>query len=295
MNRYRVASVAGAWAALCIFTVACGGSQDDGQSAGADLSGAPTAAAAPEIVPGVYVLDNSDVGATLTIHMVSKTSLTYDLGVLGKTGSQHNGELDQRTAKPSGSTFNDTVDSDCKIVLSAASADSVQVKQTGSCSDAGFGAFLDGSGVYKRKPDGGAPPAADGWVGLYETETTHRAWAIRITSESPFKFHLFAGHLEDASERVDAKDLTGTVSGDTVTSENGPDCTLKLSKSDIGGIDVVQDGTCAVLGFPMTGDLEMSDSSDPTSSSHFQKIDETTECFDTQELAISIAKCQSPL
>jgi hypothetical protein len=228
---------------------------------------------------------------------VAANSVSYDLGVLGKTGSQHNGELDNRTAKLSGSTFLDAVDSDCKISLQAGGTDGIQVKQTGSCQDAGFGAFLDGSGLYKKKAAfAGAPaPASNGWVGLYETETTHVAWAIRISSESPFTFHVFGGRVEDASERVDAKDLTGTESGGIVTSENGPDCTLKLSKTDSGGISVTQEGTCIALGFPPEGELEISDTSDETASTRFQRIDESTECFDTQVLSISIAKCQRPL
>jgi hypothetical protein len=297
MNSVRFASIVGVgilWGLL----VACGGSQDDGQSGSADLSGAGAgggSTSAAKIAPGDYVLDNSSVGATLTIHSATATSVSYDLGVLGKTGSQHNGELDNRTAKASGSSFNDTVDSDCKISLQASGTDSIQVKQTGPCTDAGFGAFLDGSGVYKKAVDAGAPPAAsNGWVGLYETETTHRAFAIRISSESPFKFRLVAGHLEDSTERVDAN-LTAVVNGNSAVSENGPDCTITLSKNDLGGISVAQDGTCKNLGFPETGDLEMSDPTTDGSTSDFQRIDESTECFDTKELAVSIAKCQSPL
>jgi hypothetical protein len=204
--------------------------------------------------------------------------------MLGKTGSGHNGELDGRTAKRTGTSasFDDAVDSDCKISLQAAGADSITVKQTGSCSDAGFGAFLDGSGTYKKSA---------GWVGLYETETAHRACAIRVTSENPFSFHLFAGHLEDASERVDAKDLQGQLNGDSVLFEHGPDCSITLTKSDIG-IHVTQSGTCIAIGFPENDDLAMGD--DP--GQDFTPVDESKECFDTQALSVRDgAPCQSPL
>ena len=293
----RFGTIVGLGVALGSLALACGGSQDDSQSGGSDLSGSGGTATAPKIAAGDYVLDNASVGATLSIHSVAANSVSYTLGVLGKTGSQHNGELDNRTAKVSGSSFNDTVDSDCKISMQPAGADAIQLKQTGPCSDAGFGAFLDGSGLYKKKTGSAAEagaPASNGWVGVYENETTHRAWAIRISAESPFKFRIFAGHLEDSSERVDAKDLTGTVNGDSVLSENGPDCTIKLSKTS-SGISVTQDGTCKNLGFPETGDLEMSDSSNADASTDFQRLDESKECFDTQELAVSIAKCKSPL
>jgi hypothetical protein len=264
--------------------VACGGSGDDGGgSNSADMTAAPAAASSATIAPGDYVLDNASVGATLTIHSATAQSVSYSLGILGKTGSQHNGELDHRTAAHSGTGYLDTVDADCKITIAAASG-GIALKQTGPCSDAGFGAFLDGSGTYKKK-------TGAGWVGLYETETTHRSWAIRITSESPFTFRLVAGHHEDKSEFVDAKNLVGQLSGDKVLYENGPDCSIELKKGD-KSIHVTQTGTCTKLGFPETGDLEMGDDQ----GTDMSRIDDP-QCFDIKDLAVGVNKaaCKTPL
>jgi hypothetical protein len=280
-----------------VLAIGCGGSGgDDGDSAGADVVAGPGASPAQAIAPGDYVLDNADVGATLTIRTATTSSVSYSLGILGKTGSQHNGELDNRTATHSGATFNDNVDSDCKISLQGVAGGSIQVKQTGSCSDAGFGAFLDGSGTYTKKaassPTPSPAPSSNGWVGLYETETTHRAWAIRISSESPFKFRLVAGHLEDTSEFVDAKDLVAELNGDSALYENGPDCSITFAKTETG-IHITQGGKCAEIGFPETEDLQMGDDS----GTDFSKIDESQECFDIRELAVGATKaaCANPL
>jgi hypothetical protein len=164
-------------------------------------------------------------------------------------------------------------------------------------------------------PDAGAPDTADaavpdaaassanGWVGLYENEaqidnedvSTRLAWAIRVTSESPFTFHLVAGNLEDSSERVDANDLIATASGDKYVLEGvGADCTIELTKRS-SAISVTQTGKCTDLGFPDSGDLEMSDSSTAGRMTDFRRLDETKECFDTQLLAISRGQCNSPL
>jgi hypothetical protein len=283
-----------AWMATMVLplAVACGGSSDDGSGSGsADMtagSGAAVSAKASVIAPGDYVLDNASVGATLTVHSANASSVSYDLGVLGKTGSGHNGELDGRTAKVASSGFEDAVDSDCKIAIQAGGTDSVSVKQTGSCSDAGFGAFLDASGTYKKK----AADATPSWVGLYENETTHRAWAIRVTSQSPFTFRIFAGLLDDDSERVDAKNLTGQLSGNKVLFEHGPACSIELERTDLG-LHVTQTGVCEEIGFPQNDDLSMSDDQ----GTDFGKIDETKECFDTVELAVGGTKdaCKNPL
>jgi hypothetical protein len=278
-----------AWMVMAVIplAVACGGSGDDGTGAGsADMTEGAATAKAPVIAPGDYVLDNASVGATLTIHSANATSVSYDIGVLGKGGSEHNGELDGRTAKAGSSGgFEDVVDPDCKMAIQASGSDSVSVKQTGSCSDAGFGAFLDASGTYKKQ-------AAPSWVGLYENETTHRAWAIRVTSQSPFTFRIFAGHLENDSERVDAKNLTGELSGNKVLFEHGPACSIELERTDLG-LHVTQTGVCEEIGFPQNDDLSMSDDQ----GTDFGKLDESKECFDTVELAVGATKdaCKNPL
>jgi hypothetical protein len=269
---------------LSALGVACADApaSDDGDSNAAASTGN-----GPTVTVGDYVVqENESFGATLTVTSVTPTSFTYSYGILGKTGSQHNGELNGRTARLASGMFIDTIDSDCKMTFRLVYTD-ISVTQTGSCSDAGFGAFLDGSGVYKKKA-----AAASKWVGLYETETTHRAWAIRVNSEAPFTFQIVAGHYEDSSEFVDAKGLIGTLAGDKVTYENGPDCALTLTKEGTA-LHVVQSGTCKVLGFPANDDLSMGDES----GFDFNVIDESKECFDKSALAVSIDKshCKSPL
>jgi hypothetical protein len=276
--------------AFGVLGAACGGSGGDDTSAGAGaMTGGSAATAKPATVAalavGTYMLENDSVGATLTIKSATATSVSYSIGILGKGGSEHNGELDGRTAKPNASTgsFDDAVDSDCKISLKASGSD-ITVKQTGSCSDAGFGAFLDGSGTYKKSA---------GWVGLYEEETTHRAWAIRITSANPFTFHIFAGNLDDSSIRVDAKDLKGQPQGDTILFEDGPNCALTFTQTQ-SGLHLSQEGTCESIGVPEDLSLEGSGAGD---GADFSRIDESTQCFDTQELGIEAKPgvCKSPL
>jgi hypothetical protein len=122
-------------------------------------SSSPAGSAA--FVAGDYVLDNDSVGATLSIVSVSADSVVYDLTVVGKTGSNHNGELDTQTAKRgsvSTSLFVDKVGSDCEIHLQPTAGGAISLVQVGSCSDAGFGAYLDASGTYTKKTTGATGP-----------------------------------------------------------------------------------------------------------------------------------------
>lgn len=259
---------------------ASSGAGEDADSSEGAATGPTTAISAGDYV----VVENESFGATLSIKSVGANSLAYSYGILGKSGSQHNGELEGRTAYLSGGAFVDTIDADCKMTFHLVGED-IAMTQTGTCSDAGFGAFLDGTGVYKKK-------AATKWVGLYEMETTHRAWAIRVTSEAPFKFSIVAGHYEDKTERVDAKLLTGKMTDGYVTYENGPDCALTLSRTD-WSLHVVQTGTCKVLGFPANDDLSMGDAT----GADFSSIDESQQCFDKTELSVMAGKnlCKNPL
>jgi hypothetical protein len=126
-------------------------------------------------------------------------------------------------------------------------------------------------------------------VGLYENETSHRAWAIRVTSENPFTFEIAAGHLENSSERVDAKALKPSITSVTLSDR---DCQIVLAKSDVG-MKVTQTGVCAGLGFPANDDLSMSDAN----GADFSRIDETKACFDKTELAVgsTSTSCTNPL
>jgi hypothetical protein len=284
-NMRTIGAVVLAAATLGALALACGGSGDDGGgSNSADMTAAPaSSASAVQVAPGDYMLDNDSVGATLTIKSATAQSIAYSLSIVGKTGSHHNGELDNRKAAKSGVLYADTVDSDCKISLAPFGGDSVQLKQTGSCSN-NFGAFLDASGTYKVK----TASKSGGWVGLYEHENTHRAWAIRITSESPFSFHLVAGHLEDSSDRIDFKG-TGTVSADSVLFENGPDCAITFTKQE-NAISVSQSGRCEKINLP--DDLFLGE--EP--GTNFNRLDEK-ECFDKRDLAVGPTKndCADPL
>jgi hypothetical protein len=165
---------------------------------------------------------------------------------------------------------------------------------TGSPAAPSTSASASASASHSAAPSASAAPAPSsvGLLGLYETETTHRAWAIRITSENPPMFRIFAGHLEDASERVDAPGLVGKLSGTTVTYENGPDCAITLAKNDLG-LEVTQAGTCAAVGFPANDDLSMSEDL----GTDFQRLDESKECFDTTELSVGATPgaCKTPL
>lgn len=275
---------AGLWAsvaALAALSVACGGSDDDSGGDSADVVTGPRASAA-EIAPGTYVFHGNGVGATLTVKSATATTLAYDIGI--QVGS-HIGDLSGRSATRSAgaAAYSDKVDADCVMTLSSQKADTIQVKQSGTCAEQGFGAFVDGSGTYTKKAAAPAPaPPSGSWVGLYETETTRRAWAIRITSQSPLTFNLFAGHLEDSSSRVDAKGLVGELQNDGVFFQKGPDCTIQMTKGD-GSIHVTQTGTCEQIGFPGNDDLSMSDDQ----GTDFAKLDETKECFDKSKLAVS--------
>ena len=140
-------------------------------------------------------------------------------------------------------------------------------------------------------------PSLRGWEGLYETETAHRSWAIRIRTETPFRFEVVAGHLEDTSEYVDAPDLGGYDPGgqqdvtglDSVSFDDlKGDCHMVLTRIQ-GGIHVTQSDTCASLGFPEDGDLAM--------DADFTRLDEVTECFDKKQLSVgaSLHACADPL
>jgi hypothetical protein len=98
-----------------------------------------------------------------------------------------------------------------------------------------------------------------------------------------------AGHLENATERVDAKGLTPSITPVTLA---GSDCQIVLAKSDLG-MKVTQKGVCAGLGFPTNDDLSMSDEN----GADFSRIDETKACFDKKELAVGSTpkSCANPL
>jgi hypothetical protein len=132
------------------------------------------------------------------------------------------------------------------------------------------------------------------WVGLYETETSHRSWAIRVKSVAPFTFDLVAGNLEDSTSRVIAKNLKATSPSDASTSStvtmDREDCKLEIARTEIG-LNVTQTQLCDSIGFPVSGDLSIGDAID------FSQLNEKAECFDESELAVgaSAVACFDPL
>jgi hypothetical protein len=163
-------------------------------------------------------------------------------------------------------------------------------------------AFSAGSPNAPGSGDDDSPEGAktSEWVGLYANQSTDRAWAIRISKESPFTFEIVAGHLGDGDEtdRVDQGDLVAhgddgqtDATGITSVTMQKDDCTLTLTKSDLG-ITVKQDGLCTSVGFPSNEDLSL----DPQGS-EFTAIDESQGCFDKKDLAVGASSnaCESPL
>lgn len=149
---------------LIVVLSGCGGSgSDDGTESGTGAfsagSGSSGSSTPSNIATGDYVLDTSDVSATLNVRTGNATSVKYTLAVFQKTDASGFASLHDRTARRDfGVAFDDVIEVGCQVSLQPAAGNTVKLTVTGPCTGAGLGAFSHGSGSYKKGDTHGCVP-----------------------------------------------------------------------------------------------------------------------------------------
>lgn len=117
-----------------------GGKADDAEGSGDELV-------------GTYALDTEDFGGTLEILSASEDRIDFNLTVVGRFGGNPIGDIVQGVAEPTDGgilVYSPGIPSDCDIFFVEVRPGSIELDQVGACSDAGFGANVDATGVYVR-------------------------------------------------------------------------------------------------------------------------------------------------
>jgi hypothetical protein len=163
-----------------------------------------------------------------------------------------------------------------------------------ACAASSDGTGQGGSAVSASTPQPGPPSDAGAgpseWIGLYEAETAHRVWTIRISDDNPLRLEIVAANKDDHSESMDRANLVafgGQPGDEAVDARDLPIATLRLGfdDCDIGlvrsdDLTVTQTGACSSAGFPGSGDLALG-------STRLVRVDESKACFDKKSFTLA--------
>jgi len=222
-----------------------GGKADDVEDAGDELI-------------GTYALDTKDFGGTLEILSASKDRIDFNLTVVGRFGGNPIGDIVEGVAEPTDGgmlVYSPGIPSDCDIFFVEVGPGSIELDQVGACSDAGFGANVDATGVYLREEDNNEDDAADAVpLGEYKLDTEDFGGTLEIlsASEDRIDFTLtvvgrFGGNpIGDIFEGV----AEPTDGGMLVYSAGIPsDCDIFFVDVGPKSIELDQVGACSDAGF----------------------------------------------
>jgi hypothetical protein len=224
---------------LFLAIAACGAAEDP---AGADESNA-TSGISPTAI-GEYKLSTDSVGATLKILGVSP--FRFDLTIVRKGGGGAQGDIKDAIASVDDGRATFAPDDDCSIVLRPR-ADGVEVRQTGACKSEGFGAFVDGTGLY-RKGASSATTAVpiSGKFTLKEDKGIASHFAVTSATATELVFDLTAVLAGPSSRNGEIRGGKAALDGSKATYTPGPDCTITFAFDEKRtAADLEQVGRCA--------------------------------------------------
>jgi hypothetical protein len=229
----RIESSAAILASLLLSTFGCAAPSAD------DAASTDQAAVSESFIAGEYEIEAPDKSGTLTI--TSASPMTFDLTVVRRAGGGSFGDLSKASVKLENGRAVFREGDDCTLSLSPGKS-AVTIAQTGTCQDAGFGAFVDASGTYKRKAQ-----TADAAAGTYTLKNAHIGATLTVARTAPFTFDLTAV-MKPSTNFGDIEKGIASVAGKVATYNPDPDCELTFEmKAD--AIVVRQKGSCSEQGF----------------------------------------------
>ncbi|MBX3229509.1 MAG: hypothetical protein KIT84_17175 [Labilithrix sp.] len=220
---------------------ACSGADDQAASSEA----AATGGISPDAIGEYKLEDNDSFGATLKITSVSP--FLFDLTVVRKSGGGAMGDLVQAMARVSDGKATYAPAADCSIVLRPR-ADGVEVRQAGSCDSEGFGAFVDGTGMYVKKttaPEQGVILAGQPYA-RQNDDGLSAGFEITAVTATEMTFNLTAVAEGPSGRHGDIQGGRAKIDGRVATYTAGSDCTITFTfKPESYDADLVQEGPCS--------------------------------------------------
>jgi hypothetical protein len=102
------------------------------------------------VAVGTYKMDTAAMSGDLTIKSVREGRVAFELFVMRTTGSGNHGWITGEFLSGEAGAYAFDQGEDCTIGFSHA-GNTISLEQVGTCSEAGFGAFVNATGDYLRK------------------------------------------------------------------------------------------------------------------------------------------------